>query len=79
MIEDKEGIRDFLQNVENVPDHTLRDWIARIQTGERNNDVHGFASAVIHDFCLRQYLGRGQSDVTLRWLADEYSPGSRPT
>ena len=70
MIDDKEGKRRFFADVENVPDHLLQDWTARIQTGERNNEVHGLAQAVIHDFCLRQDLGHGQSEVTLRWLVD---------
>lgn len=70
MIEDEEGKRRFYEGVQHVPDHLLLDWTARIQSGEKGNEIHGFAVAIIHDFSLRLTLGHEQSPVTMRWLAD---------
>jgi hypothetical protein len=70
MITNEEERRHFFDDVSDVPDHLLRDWIERIRSGERGKKVDGYATYAIRDFWLRQSLGHEQSPVVLQWLAD---------
>lgn len=60
----------FLDGSVFAPDRLLDEWVARIKNGERSDEVHGLATFIIKDYCLRQYLNAPQSQVTLNWLVD---------
>lgn len=73
MISNDDELRKFYN--EEVPvsrpdDALLRDWIARLQSGERGIEADGIARYIIKDFRLRQFLGLPQSAVVLEWLGD---------
>ena len=70
MIKNKQEFRQFWDGVTHVPEHLLHEWTERIRSGERGKEVDGYATAVIHDFWLRQALEHEQSPATLAWLAD---------
>ena len=70
---DKAAEVEFLNGTERVPEHLLRDWTARLASGERDKKADGLARYVIRDFVLRQRFGLPQSPATLEWLADVLS------
>ena len=70
---DKAAQVEFLKGTEHAPEHLLRDWTARLASGERGIKADGLARAVIRDFALRQWFGQPQSPATLEWLADVLS------
>jgi hypothetical protein len=70
---DKAAKDEFLKGTERAPEHLLRDWTARLASGERGIKADGLARAVIRDFARRQSIGQPQSPATLEWLADVLS------
>lgn len=70
---DKAAQVEFLKGTEHAPEHLLRDWTARLASGERGIKADGLARAVIRDFARRQSIGQPQSPATLEWLADVLS------
>ena len=63
---DKAAQVEFLKGTERAPEHLLRDWTARLASGERGIKADGLARAVIRDFALRQWFGQPQSPATSR-------------
>ena len=78
---DKAAQVEFLKGTEHAPEHLLRDWTARLASGERGIKADGLARRVIRDFVLRQWFGQPQSPATLEWLADSLNnvlDGAKP-
>jgi hypothetical protein len=78
---DKAAEVEFLSGTERVPEHLLRDWTARLASGERDKKADGLARRVIRDFVLRQRFGQPQSPATLEWLANSLNnvlDGAKP-
>lgn len=52
-----------------MPEHLLREWVARLRGGETGPRADGFARYIIHDFCVRTRRNEAQSNITLHWIA----------
>lgn len=53
-----------------LPDNQLNDWIARIRSGERGQEIDGISRVILMDFSMRYRHRMPQSQIAVGWIVE---------